>query len=137
MIPIEGSRAMAAALAQAQVPVTFVEVEGNHHSRQYEAMSSPDLPAGHSVLDASVDFLREWLDKERSEPTTGPADEGGGGTDVATLLVGGALVLILGIAGAGLGRSMLRRRRRNQLVREWKETAYYRRRRSNRGVRRR
>jgi acetyl esterase/lipase len=103
-VALSQPRSMLEALEDAEVPVELVEVPGKFHSVAYEFKKPPGLD-GKTVFQASVDWLRQYIDLAQAEspspspfPTPIPEEP----LALSTPLLLGIIVAILLVAGAAL-----------------------------------
>ena len=123
LVPLPGAEEMDAALTASGVPHQLVVVPGSRHAQHYSDSIAPGLPAGQTVMQASLAWLQEWVNgvKPRPSPTPAPTTDSshraGGNATVLLAAIGGAVLLFVAATAVVILRRRARRARR---VREWR-----------------
>lgn len=131
LVPIAGALEMDEALADAGVSHKLVQVPGSFHAQHYADHTSPLLPAGQTVQQASLEWLQLWLVRNGvgaptpatpSPPSTGSKSNSNSNSNflMVVLLVAVALGVIV-FATAAILLTLRRRKRRLRREREWKQ----------------
>jgi len=128
LVPLPQATEMDQALTSAGVEHQFVEVPGSLHAQHYANQTAPSLPAGQTVLEASLAWLQDWLARgpgsgESAAPpaTAEPAATSShSSTTMILVFVAGGIGLLL-FAGLALASALRKRARRRRREREWKE----------------
>jgi hypothetical protein len=104
---------MSEALEQAEVPVELIVLQGQLHSKAYAFEPAPGH-GGESVFEASVDFMREWIDgrgQQVTEPPTTPPRESPEPPPEGRLPLLVVIAAIVALAALAIALPLLRRRR--------------------------
>ena len=126
LVPLQGAEEMDAALTAAGVSHHLVVVPGSRHAQHYSDSTAPGLPAGQTVVQASLVWLQQWVNGVRPKTSPPPSQPGrtngragvGSSETVVLAVIGGAVLLFV---TASMVVVMRRRRRRARRVREWRE----------------
>jgi acetyl esterase/lipase len=126
LVPLPQATEMDQALTSAGVDHQFVEVPGSLHAQHYANQTAPSLPAGQTVLQASLAWLETWVARAAPNANGGPpspepsVSSRRSSTAMILVFVAGGVGLLL-FAAFGLATALRRRARRRRREREWKE----------------
>lgn len=131
LVPIAGALEMDKALADAGVSRKLVQVPGSFHAQRYANLTSPMLPAGQTVQEASLEWLQLWLVRNGvgaptpSTPSTpsrpSPPPNGSKSNLLMVLLLVAVALGVIVFATAAIMLTLRRRKRRLRREREWKQ----------------
>jgi acetyl esterase len=122
LVPLPQAQEMDHVLAAAGVQHKLVVVPGKLHAQHYKDMTSPNLPAGQTVEQASLAWFDEWVNGQgipsaAGSPTPAQPKRSSGLVDV--VLAAGALGVIA-FAAWGISGGLRKRSMRARRVKEWK-----------------
>jgi acetyl esterase/lipase len=123
LVPLPQANEMDQALSAAGVQHKLVVVPGRLHAQHYKDMTSPDLPAGQTVEQASLAWFKEWLNGQASPsatvaPTTPSRPKKSNG--LLPVMLGAGILVVVGFAAWGASGALRRRARRARREKEWK-----------------
>jgi acetyl esterase/lipase len=128
LVPLAGQLAMDQKLTTAGVPHELVQVPGSIHAQGYKDKTAPTLPAGETIQQASLAWLKKYLNAKggATGPTTQPPGtqasappKKSGSVGVIVLVAVGLVVVVFAVVT--LVRTLRKRADRARRIREWEE----------------